>query len=76
MIAEKLLRLLDLVKTQVFYVQKVAKVIVIGKLKHFLLAAFYIVLPYYKNFNNSQKLTIMSFILSLCQNLFLGIVGY
>ena len=49
---------------------------VIDKYKEFVVATFYIILPYFESFNDSQKLTVVSFVLNFNQNYFLQIVGY
>ena len=63
MILEKLLSPANLLKTQIFYTYKVIKVIIIYENKYFILIIFSIIMLYLKNFNNSQKLIIISFIL-------------
>ena len=51
-IAKKLLGQPNLIKTQVFYVQEVAKVVVIDKDNDFVLTIFEIIPPYFESLNN------------------------
>ena len=64
MIARKFLGLPNLTKTQVFYIYKAAKVVVIDKDKDFVLISFWIMPPYFEGLNDGKKLIVMSFILS------------
>ena len=73
---KKLLSLPNLTKTQAFCVHEAAKVIVINKYKNFIFTIFQIMLPYFESFNNGQKLTVVSFILSCSRNHFFQKVGY
>lgn len=61
-VLEKFLSLTDLAKAQVFYIYKRIKVFIIGKYKNFVLAVFDVMLPCFECLNNSQKLTILSFL--------------
>lgn len=63
-----LLSLTDLCRAQTFYIYKVAKVVIVGQHENFKLTALQLVTPDFKNFNNSQELTVMSFIPTFGQN--------
>lgn len=76
MIFEKFLGPLNLSRAQNFYIYKTIKIIIIDKYQKFVLAIFLKVLPYFKNINNSQKFTILSFKTSFFTNYFTQKVGY
>lgn len=58
-----------MLRTQIFYIHKAFKVIVIYKYENFMFPAFKIVPPYLKNLNNSQKFIIIDLISSFIQNI-------
>ena len=70
MILRELLISANLSETQIFYIHKATKVVVVYKDKYFLLITFQIVMPYFKNVNNSQKLAIVGLVLNFCKNHF------
>ena len=65
---KKFLRPPNLIKTQAFQVHKLAKIVMIGKHKDFVLAIFKIMPPCFEGFNNSKKLNIVSFVSSFGWN--------
>lgn len=68
MLSAELLGLLDLTRTQTFRIHKTTNVVMINKHENFVLATFYVVLPGFKDFNNSQKLNVPSFVSSFGWN--------
>ena len=70
MIAKKFLGLSNLIKIQTFYVHEMAKVVVIAKDRNFMIAIFWIMPLGFEGLNNSQKLTVVSFISSFGWNHF------
>ena len=70
MVSGELLGLADLSGAQALYIHEAIKVVVVCEDEHFLLTAFQIVTPYFKGFDNSQKLAVMGLVLSLCRNYF------
>ena len=69
-VTKELLYLINLAKTQNFQMHKFISIFVIHKDKNLIFIAFYIILLYFKKFNNNQKLVIISFIPSFNQNHF------
>lgn len=67
---------LDLTAAQALCIYKSTQVVMAGEDKNFMLAVFQIVVPYLECFNNSQELTIISFIPSLCKNYLSGEKSY
>ena len=63
MISKELLGLLDLSGAQILYTHETTKVVVICRDQYLILVAFQVVVPCYKYFNNTQKLTIIDFVL-------------
>ena len=57
----------NLTRAQTLCVHKLSKVIMIGENKNFVFAVFKRMLPSFKSFNNSKKLSIMSFMPSFSQ---------
>lgn len=57
-------------KTQTLCIYKLTKVIIVSKDKNYIFAAFQIVVPSLKSFNNSQKLLLVDFVPYLYQNHF------
>lgn len=53
MVLKKFLKPLYLFKTENFYIYKMLKIIIINKNINLEFISFYIILPYYKSFNNS-----------------------
>ena len=66
----KFLGLTDLSRAQAFCIHKTTEVIMVYKNKNLMLAAFQVVAPCLEGFNNSQKLTVVGFVPSLCRNHF------
>ena len=62
-IIRKILGLIDLTKAQIFCIYKSTDIIILYKNENLIFLAFQIVPPGFKNFNNRQKLIIMSFVL-------------
>ena len=60
----------DLSKAQTLYIHEAIKVVVVCEDKHLVFATFQIVTPCLKDFDDSQKLAVVGFILSLCRNHF------
>lgn len=67
-ISKKLLNLLNLIKAYLFCIHKLTQIVVVNEDKNLMLIAFQISTSSFKGFNNSQKLTIISFLSSLCKN--------
>lgn len=67
-VLKELLDLADLVRTQAFCIYKLTKVIIISKDEDLMFIAFQIMTPSLNDFNNSQKLLIMSLVSSLSRN--------
>ena len=61
---------MDLSKAQDFDIYEVIKVVIVSKNKHFVLAIFQIMVPCFKNLNNSQKRTIINLVSSFYRNYF------
>ena len=66
----ELLSLTDLLRAQTLYIHKTIEVIIVRKNENLMLAAFQVVVPYLKHFDNSQKLTIVNLILCFRWNYF------
>ena len=66
----------NLTRTLAFCVHELAKIIMIGKHKHFGLVNFEIMPPSFESFNNNQKFTDMSFVSSFDKNHFIRIIDY
>ena len=62
MITKKFLNPKNLLKTQVFCIDKTIKIIVIYKDKSFMLIIFLIIMLSFEYFNNRKKFIIMNFI--------------
>lgn len=61
----------------VFYIPELTEVIMVNKDKDFVLfAAFQVIIPSIKAFNNSQKLLILIFVISLTKDHLLRKWGY
>lgn len=73
---KKLLGRAHLITAQNFYIHETTKVIMIDEYEKFVVVAFKIVSLYFKDFNNGQNLTIVSFILYFSWNHFSGEIGY
>ena len=69
-VIKKLLSLINLIKAQIFRIYKLTKVNIVYKIKDFLFTVFWVVMSSFEQFNNSQKLTIISFISSFGKNHF------
>ncbi len=67
---------IDLVRVQVFYIHELTEVIIVDKDKDLVFAAFQVVTPSLQGFNNSEKLLIVGFVLSLSKDHFLREKGY
>lgn len=67
-ILREFLGLIDLFEVQIFCIHELSKVVIIGKYKNFILRALHIILLKCENFNNDQKLKIVSMISSFNQN--------
>ena len=76
MLLKELLSLANLTRVQTLCIYELTEVIMISKNKSFVFAAFSIVAPSFENFNNSQKLTIISVLLSFSQKNFSQKIGY
>ena len=76
MILRELLRSPDLIKALTFYIHKLTEIIIVYKYWNFILAALQIVAPGFESVNNSQELTIVSFIPCFSQNHLPQKVGY
>ena len=63
-ILKKFLGLANLTKIQTLYIYKLTKVIIVSKNKDLVFIAFQIVALNLKDFNNSQKLLVVSIIIS------------
>ncbi len=75
-VLKKLSSLVDLTRTQAFYIHELIEVIIVSKDEDLIFVAFKVVTPSLESFNNSQKLLIESFILSLNGNHLLREKGY
>ena len=75
-VTRKLLGPADLTRAQTLCIYELSEVIMVSENEDFVFAAFYVVLSGFKCFDNGQKLTVVSFVLSLARNHFLQIVGY
>ncbi len=58
----------DLTRAQVFQIPESTEVIMVSKNKDLVFAAFQVVAPSLKGFNNSQELLIVSLVLSLSED--------
>ena len=67
-IAKELLGPTDLCGAQAFRIHEAAEVVVVCEDKNLVFANFQIVPPYFKCFNDSQKLAVVGFVLSFCRN--------
>lgn len=61
-ISKKLLSQINPAKAYTFFIYKKREIIMIDEYKNIIFTIFQIMLPYFYNFNNSQKFTIMSLI--------------
>ena len=76
MVLRELLGLADLFEAQALCIHETTEVIVVPKDENLMLATFQIVTPRLESLNNSQKLTVVSFIPSFCRNHFPKKEGY
>ena len=74
-IARKLLSLADLAKTQALCIHESSTIIVISENDNLVFATFQIITPCFEDFNDSQKLTVVSFVSSFGRNHFTREVG-
>ena len=70
MVLKEFLGLTNLSEAQILYIHEITKVVVICEDKHLVFIAFQVVALCFKSFDNSQKLTIIDFVLSLYKNQF------
>lgn len=68
-IFEKLLNQSNFSKSQVLYIDKLIKVVIICQNKHFIFLIFLDIASSYQRFNSSYKLNDIFFVLSFNQNL-------
>ena len=73
-IIRELLDLIKLIKTLIFYINKLIKIAVVNKSKHLIFKTFKIILLDFQNFNNSQKFIIIIIIINLNKNYFSKII--
>ena len=66
-ILKKFVSLINLSRAQIFYIYETTKVVIIYKNKYLIFITFQIVILCFKDFDNSQKFAIISFILSFCK---------
>ncbi len=66
----------DLTRAQAFRIHKLTEVIMVSKDNDFVFAAFQVVAPSLKSFNNGQELLIVSLVPSLSENHLLKKKGY
>ncbi len=66
----------DLKRAQVFHIHELTEVIIVTKDEDLVFPVFQVVAPSFKSFNNSQKLLIVGFILSLSGDHLLREKGY
>ena len=66
MVLKEFLSPVNLFGAQTLCIHEITEVIVVRKVKSLMLAAFQVVAPYLAGFDNSQKLTVVSFVLSFC----------
>ena len=76
MITRKLLGPTDLSGAQAFRIYETTEIIVVLKDENLMLATFQKVAPRLESLNNSQKLTVVGLISSLCRNHFLRKESY
>ena len=60
---KELLNLTDLSETNVYCIHEAVKVVVVYKNEELVFATFLVIPPYFKNFDNSQKLIVVGLIL-------------
>ncbi len=65
-----------MLRAQAFRVHKVLEVVVVCEHKNFILAAFKVVLPCFKCFNNGQQLTVVGLVPSFSRNHLFREKGY
>ena len=65
MVTRKLLGPLDLMKAQVLYIHESTEVVMVRKDKDLIFAAFQVVAPSFKSFNNGQELLIVGLVAGL-----------
>ena len=70
MVFRELLSPADISGAQALCIHEVTKVVMVCEDEHFVLAAFQITMPYFENFDNSQKLAVIGLVSSLCGNHF------
>lgn len=57
--------LADLSKAQVLDIHKIVKIVIVSKHKNFIFAAFYVLVPIFKNLNDNWEFFVIGFIASL-----------
>ena len=67
-VLRELLGPVDLTKAQAFHIYELTEVIMVNKDKDLVFAAFQVVVPSLKSFNNSQEFLIVSLVSSLSEN--------
>lgn len=67
---------LILTRTKTLCIYKTIKVVIVDEDKDLVFTTFLVVPSSFESFNNSQKLTVMSFVLNLYKNHFFRKVGY
>lgn len=75
-IPRELLDLANLLKTEILDIHKLLEVVLISEDKNFVFAAFQIIAPSFKDFNNNWEFLVVSFVASLDGNHFLIKIGY
>ena len=71
MVIKELLGPANLTKAQTLYVYELLEVIMVSKNEYLVFTIFWVVLLGFKSFNNSEKLTVLSFVPNLGRNHFL-----
>ena len=70
MVSREFLSLANLFEAQTLCIHETTEIIVVRKYKNLLLAAFKVMTPCFKSFDNSQKLIIVGLVLGFCWNYF------
>lgn len=76
MILRKFLSLLNLAEIQILCIYKLVEIIIISEDKNLIFVVFQVIILSLEIINNSQKLLIISLILSLCRNYLFQNIGY
>ncbi len=76
MVLRELLGVADLTRAQAFRIYELTEVIMVSKDENLIFAAFQVVAPSLKDFNNSQEFSIVGFISNLGRYYFLRKKGY